>query len=111
VKSVYHGGSERRQHVEKMIALRLEAEREDDLYVANCPALDISSYGDTVDDAFAHLKNAIALYLDTIEQDGEIERVLRERGIAIEHRLEANYNVTIHPEMFATVSRFTVGAA
>lgn len=97
--------------MEQRITLRLEAEREDDLYVANCPALDISSYGDTVEEAFAHLKNAIFLYLDTIEEDGERERIFRERGIKIDERLETNYEITVHPDVIATVSRFTVGVA
>jgi predicted RNase H-like HicB family nuclease len=97
--------------VEKMITLRLEAWREDDLYVAHCPDLDISSYGDTVEDAFAHLKDAIFLYLETIEQDGERERVFRERGIEIDERPDTKYSVTLHPDVFATVSRFTVRVA
>ena len=97
--------------MERTIALHLEVEREDDLYVANCPALDLSSYGDTVDDAVAHLKDAIALYLETIAQDGELERVLAERGIAIEPPLTVNYRVTVHPGVFATVGRFPVGVA
>jgi predicted RNase H-like HicB family nuclease len=97
--------------VEKMIALRLEAERENDLYVANCPDLDISSYGATVEDAFDHLKDAILLYLDTIEADGERDRIFRERGISVEERLAANYRVNLHPGVIATVSRSPVGAA
>lgn len=72
--------------MEKAITLRLEAEREDDLYVAHCPDLDVSSYGDTIEDAFAHLEQAILLYLDTIEEDGDRERVFAERGLGIVSR-------------------------
>ena len=97
--------------MDKMIALRLEAVREDDLFVATCPELDISSYGETVEDAFAHLKHAVLLYLDTIEEDGERDRIFRERGIVIEDRRATDYQTTVHPEVFATVSRFRVGAA
>ena len=61
------------------ITLTLEVEREDDQYVSLCPELDVSSYGDTVEDALQHLRDAIALYLETIEQDGELERIFRER--------------------------------
>lgn len=99
------------QDVQKTVTLRLEVEREDDLYVALCPELDISSYGDTVEDAVAHLKDAIVLYLDTIEQDGERERIFRERGITIEDQAETDYRATLHPDVFATVGRFAVGAA
>jgi predicted RNase H-like HicB family nuclease len=102
---------ERREKMQKTVTLRLEAEREDDLYVALCPELDVSSYGDTVEDAVAHLKDAIILYLNTIEQDGERERIFRERGIKVEDRLEADYRATLHPDVFATVGRFPIGAA
>jgi predicted RNase H-like HicB family nuclease len=97
--------------VEKTIILRLVAEREDDVYVANCPDLDISSYGDTVEDAFSHLSDAILLYLDTIEEDGELEHIFRQRGIKIEQRLQANYEIQVHPGMIATVGRFPVRVA
>ena len=73
--------------MQKMVTLRLEVERVDDLYVAHCPELDVSSYGDSVEDVFDRLKNAIILYLDTIEQDGERERIFRERGISVESRV------------------------
>ena len=97
--------------MEQTITLRLEVEREDDVYVASCPDLDISSYGDTVENAYSHLKDAITLYLDTIEEDGERERIFQERGITVEDRLGSDYNVTVHPGVFVTVSRFQVGAA
>jgi len=97
--------------VQTMVTLRLEVEREEDLYVAHCPELDISSYGDTVEDAFDHLKDAIVLYLDTIEQNGERERIFRERGISVEDRVETSYRTTLSPDVYATVGRFPVGAA
>lgn len=97
--------------MERTITLRLEVEREDDAYVAHCPDLDISSYGDSVDDAFAHLRDAITLYLDTIEEDGERERVFRERGITVDERRGGDFSVTVHPGVFVTVGQFHVGAA
>lgn len=97
--------------MEQVVTLRFEAEREDDLYVAHCPDLDISSYGDTIEDAFARLQDAVSLYLETIEEDGERERIFRERGISVEGRPHDSYVVNVHPGVFATVSRFTVGAA
>ena len=102
---------ERRQPVAQTITLRLEAEREEDLYVAHCPDLDLSSYGDTLEEAFAHLNDAVLLYLDTIEEDGERDRIFRERGIKVEDRLGTDYAVKVHPGVFTTVSHFNVGAA
>ena len=97
--------------MQQMIALTFVFEREDDEYVALCPELDIASQGDTIEDAATHLENAVLLYLDTIEEDGEREQIFRERGIKIEERLEADYDVKIHPGVFATVRRLPVGAA
>lgn len=97
--------------MEKVITVTLQVEREDDQYVSLCPELDIASYGDTVEEALAHLGNAVSLYLTTIEEDGEREHVFRERGIEIEDRLETDYKVSVHPGLMATVGRFPVGTA
>ncbi len=97
--------------MQKMIALTLAVEREDDQYVSLCPELDVASYGETIEDAVARLRDAVALYLDTIERDGERERVFRERGIEIEERLVTDYEVRVHPGVLATVARFPVGIA
>ena len=42
-------------------------EREDDLYVALCPELDIASQGYTVEEATANLKEAVELFLETAD--------------------------------------------
>jgi len=43
-------------------------EREDNLYVALCPELDIASQGETVEKARANLKEAIELFFETASQ-------------------------------------------
>lgn len=40
-------------------------EREDDMYVAHCPELDIASQGYSVEEANANLREAIDLFLET----------------------------------------------
>lgn len=52
-------------------------EREDDLYVALCPELDIASQGETVSEARANLREAIELFLETASPD-EIQSRLHE---------------------------------
>lgn len=47
-------------------------EREDDMYVALCPELDIASQGDTVEGARDNLVEAIELFLETADP-AEIE--------------------------------------
>src|SRR5215210_5594533 len=104
-----HGSLEGRgRPMEKTITVTLKVEREDDQYVSLCPELEVASYGDSVEDAVAHLKDAVLLYLDTIEQDGERERIFRERGIKIEERLSTDYPIRVHPGVMATVAHFPV---
>ena len=40
-------------------------EREDNMYVALCPELDIASQGETVEEARANLKEAIEMFFET----------------------------------------------
>jgi predicted RNase H-like HicB family nuclease len=53
---------------------------EGDTYVAYCPELDVSSCGDTVDDARAHLRTAVRLFLEEAERMGTLDQVLEEAG-------------------------------
>ncbi len=48
-------------------------EKEGDLYVALCPALDLASQGATVEEATANLKEAVELFLECADLE-EIER-------------------------------------
>ena len=96
----------------KTITLTLEVEREEDQYVSLCRELDVSSYGDSVEEALSRLRDAVTLYLDTIEQDGELERVIQDRGIKVDERLEESpQTVKVHPGLLATVARFPIEAA
>jgi len=44
-------------------------EREDDIYVALCPELDIASQGETVSEARNNLREAIELFLESASPD------------------------------------------
>jgi predicted RNase H-like HicB family nuclease len=52
-------------------------EREDELFVALCPELDIASQGTTVEDARANLVEAIELFFETASPD-EIQKRLHD---------------------------------
>ena len=47
-------------------------EREDDMYVALCPELDIASQGDTITEARDNLKEALDLFFE-VASDAEIK--------------------------------------
>jgi len=50
-------------------------EREDNLFVALCPELDIASQGETVSEARANLEEALSLFFETASQS-EIKKRL-----------------------------------
>ena len=61
-------------------------EREDDLYVALCPELDVASQGATVEEATANLREAVELFLETANPEEVAQRL---RGEVYVTRFEA----------------------
>ena len=49
--------------------------KEEDVYVADCPEVGTSSYGDTIEEAVANLKEATELYLEEVPHP-KVERLL-----------------------------------
>jgi len=57
--------------------------REEKMFFAHCPELDVGSQGETVEEADNNLKDAILLYLDTIEELGTREYIFKKRNIKV----------------------------
>ena len=53
---------------------------EDDQVVAVCPELNVSSFGDTRNEALASLQEAMTLFLEECQRMGTLEPVLEEAG-------------------------------
>lgn len=53
-------------------------EREDDMYVAHCPELDIASQGYSVEEANANLREAIELFFESASEHEISERLQSE---------------------------------
>lgn len=53
---------------------------EDEQYVAVCPELSVSSFGDAPADALASLKEAVELFLEECQRIGTLTFVLEEAG-------------------------------
>ena len=60
-------------------------EREDDQYVSICPELGVASCGDTVEEAFEMLADAIEVHLLGLVEIGTLNEELRERNVRIEY--------------------------
>ncbi|MBS0619051.1 MAG: type II toxin-antitoxin system HicB family antitoxin [Spirochaetes bacterium] len=61
----------------KQLSITAIIEKEDDMYVALCPELDIASQGETIEEAKANLSEAVSLFLESAN-DSEIKSRLRE---------------------------------
>ena len=65
------------------IVLTLTVEQEDDQFVGICPELGTASCGDTIEEAFSNLEEAIEVHLEALRDIGSLDRVFRERAIEV----------------------------
>ncbi len=71
-------------------------EEEDGQFVSTCCELGTSSCGDTVQEAFANLEEAIWVHLTALEEVGELDRVLRERNISDVESILAEHSIPLN---------------
>ncbi len=62
------------------ISVRLEIFKEGDVYVAVSPDLNVSSFGDSIDDAKRSVEEAIEAFIEECKRMGTLEDVLEESG-------------------------------
>lgn len=60
--------------------------REDNLFVAHTPELDVSSAGETPEIAKAHLREAVGAFVEEAERMGTLREILEESGFRQEAR-------------------------
>ena len=54
--------------------------KEGEVYVSLCPELNVSSFGDTIDEAKASLNEAVEAFIEECDIMGTLEEVLEEAG-------------------------------
>ena len=64
------------------IYVRIEIFKEGDIYVVLSPELNVSSFGDTIEDAKRSIKEAIEAFIEECERMGTLEDVLEESGFS-----------------------------
>nr|NIQ06259.1 type II toxin-antitoxin system HicB family antitoxin [Candidatus Korarchaeota archaeon]NIR47686.1 type II toxin-antitoxin system HicB family antitoxin [candidate division KSB1 bacterium]NIS23268.1 type II toxin-antitoxin system HicB family antitoxin [candidate division KSB1 bacterium]NIU23798.1 type II toxin-antitoxin system HicB family antitoxin [candidate division KSB1 bacterium]NIU92227.1 type II toxin-antitoxin system HicB family antitoxin [candidate division KSB1 bacterium] len=62
------------------IEVNIEYFEEDDVIVALCPELQVSSFGDTLEEAEKSIQEALELFFEGCESLGTIHEVLEESG-------------------------------
>jgi len=70
-----------------IIEVEVRIFKEGDVYVALCPELDISSFGDDIESAKESFKEALVAFLEECEALGTLEEVLEESGFVKEEGL------------------------
>jgi predicted RNase H-like HicB family nuclease len=63
------------------ISVRIEIFKEGDVYVALSPELNVSSFGETIEDAKKSVREAIEAFVEECERMGTLEEVLEESGL------------------------------
>ena len=63
--------------------LSMQLDKEDDVWVALCPELDVASQGETVEEAADMLDEAVRLFLETCHEMGTLNQVLSESEVPI----------------------------
>lgn len=69
--------------VQQNIQLKLEIFRESDLYVGICPALNVSSFGESILEAKQSIQEAVEIFLEECSEMGTLQEVLEESGFAL----------------------------
>ena len=64
------------------ISVRIEIFKEEDVYVALSPELNVSSFGETVDEAKKSFKEAVEAFVEECQTMGTLEEVLEESGFS-----------------------------
>ena len=66
------------------VVLTCVVEKEGTQFVSYCEELGTSSCGDTIEEAFENIEEAIEVHLDALDEVGELGRVFRERAIEVQ---------------------------
>ena len=64
------------------LSVSIEVFKEGDQYVALAPELNVSSFGESIDDARMSLKEALEAFLEECAEMGSLEQVLEESGFS-----------------------------
>lgn len=66
--------------------------QEDGIWIAYCPALEVSSYGDDQSDAKQAFEEAMKIFLAETERKGTLEKYLLKLGWQLQQKPKAMYN-------------------
>lgn len=71
------------QHHFVVLTCYVEPDEEVGGFVSRCPALEVASQGETVAEAERNIREAVSLYLDAVQEDGDLEAILHACGVKL----------------------------
>jgi len=88
------------QILKKNLSINIDIEvlivKEDDYYVAYCPALELSGYGDTIEKAQESFEKEVKIFINETHERGTLEKYLLKNGWTLRQIPEIKY---IPPEI------------
>lgn len=66
-----------------VVVLTMVVEEEDGQFVSYCEELGTSSCGDTIQEAFENIEEAVEVHLSALSEVGELHRVFEEKDIVV----------------------------
>ena len=86
--------------------------KENKSFYANCPELEISSQGDTVEEANKNLAEAVLCYLETIDELGIREEIFNQKNIVL-HKISekadnASIEIPVNPGEYFTANSIPI---
>lgn len=92
-----------------IVQLKVMVSKEDDSFVAYCPALELSSFGDTPEDAQKAFKEALEIFIEETTDKGTFDKELLSLGWTLRKKPLPEY---YPPELMSTYRRLLkTGAA
>jgi predicted RNase H-like HicB family nuclease len=72
-------GEKKKNYLDLSVLVRKEGQQ----YSSWCPELDVASSGESIEQACENLKEAITCFIETYAELGELDAILKEKGIAV----------------------------
>jgi predicted RNase H-like HicB family nuclease len=72
-------GENKKNYLDLSVVVRKEGNQ----YSSWCPELDVASSGERIEQAHENLKEAITCFVETYSELGELDAMLKEKGIAV----------------------------
>jgi predicted RNase H-like HicB family nuclease len=86
------------------VGVRVLILKEDDLFVAYCPALELSSYGKNIEEAKDNFKDALQIFINETHKRGTLERALLSLGWTLKQKPQVNYKP---PELVGKIGKLS----